>query len=59
MHQAEESDLVGRVALQDLLDADEVLQTLRHLRAGDLQTAAVEEVVDPVGRVGVRLTLKK
>ena len=57
MHQTQQSQLTRCVLLEDVLDGDKVLQALRHLRSGNLQRSAVEEVVHPMGRVGMRFAL--
>ena len=57
VQQKDEPKLSGRVALQHVLDGDEVLQRFRHLAAGDRQVAGMKEVPDPVVVVVVSLEI--
>ena len=60
MLQTEDSEVVGRVvgdALREVvLDADEVLQALRHLPAGDMQVTGVDPDLHPSARRRLLMT---
>lgn len=48
VHEECEPELSGRVALENLLDGDEVFETLGHLAPGYREVTGVKEVADPV-----------
>ena len=51
--------LSSGVLREGLLDGDEVLEALGHLEALDVKVTRVQEVVDPLTAVVLRLGLKK
>ena len=48
MHEEREPEVARGVAVQHVLDGDEVLEGLGHFAAGDGEVPGVEEVADPV-----------
>mmetsp|Transcript_40206 Transcript_40206/g.99515 ORF Transcript_40206/g.99515 Transcript_40206/m.99515 type:complete len:204 (-) Transcript_40206:488-1099(-) len=59
MQQEQEAQLPGAVHRERGADGDEVLEALAHLQPVDVQVAGVDEVVDPLLHVVVRLGLRQ
>lgn len=57
MHEEEETNLLGSVSLEGLLDGDEILEGLGHLAARNVKVTRVDEVIDPLVVVEVGLGL--